>query len=347
MRKLAAVVLLVLLAGAAWAQILDVPVAVVRLTETANIGRRVLNEQLDLFSAQLGRELTSAEKREILDALIDDELLQQGAARANVRVTQEEITASLAGQQQQWSVLLGTALTDAQFREQVERQTGATWDEYLQDITNDLIKLKYVRQLRASDLTSVAPPTEAEIQAFYEEQATSFTNPAMVSFRHIYIDLRGKSDSARQDARARMQSLRREIRNGDATFDQISRRSLDDPEFSAADFGYLLRNDARSQALLGRPFIDQVFGLGVGDVSDVLESNVALHIVLITDKRGARILELGDPVLPGESVTVRQQIVNYLLAQREQVALGAAVDAVVADLREEAEITVFEQNLPW
>ena len=347
MKKSVAFVLLLLVALSAGAQILDMPVAVVRLTETANVGRRVLSTQIDLFASQLGRELNVAEKREILDALVDDELLSQGAARDNVRVTQEEIQSSLAAQRQQWGLMLGTTLSEEQFRQQVERQTGSSWEVYLEDVTNDLIKLKYVRQRKADHLGSTTRPTEEEVRRLYEEQATSFTNPAMISFRHIYIDLRGRTDAQREEARRLIASLRREIRNGDATFDQVSRRSLDDPAYSAADFGYLLRNDPRSQSLLGKPFIDHVFGLDEGDVSDVLESNVALHIALITDKRPARILQLDDPILPGQSVTVRQQITDYLAGQREQDALGAAVDALVADLRKEAEVTVFEQNLPW
>ena len=190
-------------------------------------------------------------------------------------------------------------------------------------------------------------PSRSEIQQFYEEQATSFTNPAMVSFRHVYIDLRGKSDAQREASRLQMANLRREIRDGGATFDEVSQRSLDDPGFSAADFGYLLRNDPRNQSLLGRSFIDGVFSLETADVSEVLESNVALHIALITDKRAPRILGLDDPLLPGQNVTVRQQISELLAAQKEQAALGVAVDELVAELRMEAEITVFDNNLPW
>ena len=329
------------------AQILDMPVALVRLTETVNIGRRNLGAQIDLFAAQLGRELTALEKRQILDALVNDELLLQAAARANVRVTQQEISSYLDLQRQQWSQMLGTALTDDQFRQQVQRQTGSTWTEYAEDVTNELIKLKYVRQEKADLFATMLVPSQNEIQQFYEEQATSFTNPAMVSFRHIYVDLRGKSDAQREGSRLQIADLRREIRDGAATFDGISRRSLDDPGFSAADFGYLLRNDPRNQTLLGRTFIDGVFALDTDDVSEVLESNVALHIVLITDKRSPRILGLDDPILPGQNVTVRQQISELLAAQKEQEALGAAVDDLVAGLRLEAEITIFDNNLPW
>ncbi|MEE8441512.1 MAG: peptidyl-prolyl cis-trans isomerase, partial [Spirochaetia bacterium] len=211
----------------------------------------------------------------------------------------------------------------------------------------ELIKLKYVRQEKADLFAAMLTPSQNEIQRFYEEQATSFTNPAMVSFRHIYIDLRGKSDAQREESRSEIADLRREIRDGAATFTEISRRSLDDPGFSAADFGYLLRNDPRNQSLLGRTFVEAIFALETGEASVVLESNVALHIVFITDKRAPRILGLDDPILPGQNVTVRQQIGGLLAAQKEQEALGAAVDALVAGLRLEAEMTIFDNNLPW
>jgi len=338
---------LILIAVGIPAQILDMPVAIVRLTETVNIGRRMLTTQTDLWAAQLGRQLTTTEKQQVLDGLVNDELLSQAAARANVRVTQEEISNYIELQRQQLSQSVGTVVTSEQFRQEVERQTGSAWSDYVEGETKRLIRLKYVHQQRPDLFGASLNPTTAEIQSFYEEQATSFTNPAMVSFRHIYIDLRGKTDAQHAESRTKMMAIRRSIRDGSSTFDSAAHATLDDPAVSSADFGYLLRNDPRSQSLLGKSFVDAVFALNVGDVSDVLESNVALHIVLITDKRAPRILNLDDPILPGQSVTVRQQITSILAAQKEQEALGQAVDGIVEDLRREAEVTIFENNLPW
>lgn len=329
------------------AQVLDRPVAVVRLRQTVNIGRRDVDGQIALFEQQIGRQLQPAEKRQILEALINDELLLQAAARASVRVTQEELQNYLAAQQQQLSQAMGTMLNEEQFRRHVEQQTGRPWSDFVSDVTDELAKLKYVRERRADVFTRVGTPSEAEIRSFYDEQATAFTNPAMVSFRHVYVDMRGKSDQERQAARVALDGYRRQIRNGSLTFEQLERRALDDATIQADDFGYLPRNDPRSQQLLGRPFIDAVFALDEGEIAGVLESNVALHIVFVTDRRSARILSLEDPILPGQTVTVRQQIRNLLASQKEQQALAAAVEAEVGVLRAEAEITIFESNLPW
>lgn len=346
-RKLAAPLLLFLVAATASAQVLDQPVAIVRLTETVNIGLREIEGQLTVFEQQLGRELQAAEKQQILDALINDELLLQAAGRASVRVTQEEIQNYLSVQRQQWSQALGEMLTEEQFRRQVEQQTGESWSQFVSDVTDELIKLKYVREQKADVFQSLGGVTEAEVRDFYDEQETSFTNPAMVSFRHVYADLRGKSDEERTRARELLERYRQQIRNGSLTFEELERRALDDASISADNFGYLMRNDARSQQLLGRAFIQTMFGLDEGDVGGVYESNVALHIVFVTDKRSARILGLDDPILPGQNVTVRQQIRSQLAAQKEQQALARAVEGVVADLRDEAEVTVYDQNLPW
>lgn len=351
MKRLLLMIGLAAVSLSAVAQIIDMPVAVVRLSETVNLGVRELNQQISVFSQQYmqqyGRDLTAEEKQQILDAMVNDELLLQGAARAGIRATQEEITNYLELQRQQWSQLVGVALTAEQFQAQIERQTKSTWVEYVESITNELIKLKYVRQEKAGIFERVGTPTTTEIEQFYQEQATNFTNPAMIRFQHIYVDLRGRSEAERQEAREFMNSLYRDIHNGVSRFSDVVARSVDDPTYSAADFGYLLRNDAANQGLLGRAFVDTVFSLSTGDISEVLESNVALHIVSILDKRTPRILELDDPVLPGQNVTVRQQIQNLLASQKEQEALAAAIAELVQELRADAEITIFEQNLPW
>ena len=329
------------------AQILNRPVAVVRLTETANLGLRELSDQLDLFEAQAGRSLTDQERRLVLDAMVNDLLLLQAAQRARISVSQSDVQNYINAQRAQYSQALGQQLNEGQFRAQVEQQTGEPFSQYVQNVTNELTKLQYVQQQQASLFQSQDGPSEAEIRAFYEENATSFTNPAMVRFEHVYIDLRGGDDSSRQEARQTLDRLYREVRSGATTFDELMESSLDDTRYSGDDFGYLLRNDPRGVHLRGCSFVDQVCALGEWQTDGVLESNAALHIVNITDKRGPRILQLDDPILPGQAVTVRQQIRNLLAQQQQQTLLQQAVDGVVAELREEAEVTIFEENLPW
>ena len=84
-----------------------------------------------------------------------------------------------------------------------------------------------------------------------------------------------------------------------------------------------------------------------GETSGVLRSNVGFHIVRVVDKVSARILGLDDPVNPMSESTVRDQI-RVLLANSVQTqAYQGALLATLDDLRRQAEVRIFEDNLQW
>ena len=342
-RSILAAAALALFATTASAQVLDRPVAIVRLTETVNIGQRELRQQVDLLEQQMGRQLTQDQRREVLEAQIGDVLLNQAAARANIRVSQDEIQQAIDTQRQS----LGHPVSDAQFRQMVQQQMGMSWDQYVEEVTNRLIQEQFILQEAQGQFNSIDEPTNREIRQVYEENAQQFTNPAMVRFDHLFFDLRNRSGEEEQSTRQLAASMARRLQRGTADFQQLLRESLDDARYAGGDFGYIIRGDQQAIQRLGQSFVNQVFELDEGDVSGVIESNVGLHIVRITDRRSPRLLQLDDPLLPGESTTVRQQIRAYILNQRQQQVFQDAVQSVLARLKEEAEITRYPENLDW
>ncbi|MFP4483488.1 MAG: peptidyl-prolyl cis-trans isomerase [Spirochaetaceae bacterium] len=340
------IVVVILLAGAAAApaQVLDKPVAVVSLHETADIGQRAMRLQSRVLEEQLGRALTSEERRELLQAQISEELINQAAAQANIRVGEREVEQAITNQRAN----LGRPVTEEQFRQLIEDQAGMTWQEYRDQIRQRLIQEKFVLQEKQDVFQAIQEPSAREVRRFYEENATDFSNPAMVRFDHIFVETRGSGGDTAQSKRDRIEELYDEIRSGESTFDEVADRSVDDAGYSAGDFGYLMRRDGNSRQLLGQDFIDEVFSIEEGDISDgVLKSNMGYHIVKVTNQRRARILDLNDPVLPGQNVTVRDQIVNYLLGNEQQRAFQRALEEVVQELRNQAEVRIFEENLDW
>ncbi len=343
-RTIALVGALMLLAGTLAAQVLDRPVAIVRLTETVNIGQRELRQQVEMLERQMGRDLTEDQREEVLEAQIGDVLLNQAAARANVRVSDDDIDQAINAQRQS----IGQPVTDAQFRQLIRDQTGLEWDEYVEEIRNRLIQEQFILQ-QAQDRfnTGLEEPTAREIRRVYEENAQQFTNPAMARFDHLFFDLRRTEGEEEQEARRLAASLARRLDRGNAEFQQLLRDSLDDARYSGGDFGYIVRGDDQAVNQLGRDFVDQVLDFEEGDVSGVLESNVGLHIIRVTDRRSPRLLQLDDPLLPGESTTVRDQIEAYILNQQQQQIFQESVQEVLARLQDEAEITRYPENLDW
>ncbi len=326
------------------AQILDVPVATVKLTKLENISQKTLKEKAQLLQTQLGRTLTRSEKEDLLDSEIATILLQQAANRDRISAPREEINRFVQLQKEQ----LGVAISDSDFRALIEKETGVSYKEYEDQIKNRLIIERYIFQ-KSPALSGQAnfSPSNEEIVAFYEENATRFAAPALARFTHLYIDTRNLSDSEMQAGKKKINELRRNISTGKATFDTLVKESLDDPEYGGGDFGYIARGEEKQRAALGQEFVNSVFLLKEDDVSAVLESNVGYHIIKITDKRSPRLLTISDPVFPGERVTVRDQIVQYLTYEDQQKKFQTALQSQVELLKKDAEIRIFSQNLDW
>lgn len=328
---------------AVFGQVLDRPVAIVRLTETVSVGQRQLRNDVELIERQAGRELTIEERGELLEERINGVLLNQAAARDGIRASDEEIQQAIAAQRQS----LGQPVSDQQFRQIVEQQMGLSWDSFVTEITNRVIQEKYVLQRAQGQIESVEEPTEEDVRFVYETNAQEFFNPLMVRFEHLFFDVRNKTDQEVRELRQRATRMARDLARGNAEFSDLMRQSMDDVSFAGGDFGYLISGDQQAGERLGRTFVESVFRLDAGEVSSVLESNVGFHIVRVTDRRAPRLPGLNDPVLPGESVTVRQQVRAFVMNQQQQQIFEETVSSVVADLRQEAEITRYPDRLSW
>lgn len=326
------------------AQALDTTLATVRLTDTDVVYGKEMQDQISALEQQLGRQLTKDQKDQVLQTRINTLLIDQAARKAGLTASDQELQQAIAQQKQS----LGLQVTDAQFQQMIVQQAGITWDEYLAQLESRILQEKYINYAKPDALKNLPQPTDQEIQSVYEQNAQSFVSPAMSGVSHIYIDTRGMTDDQKTAAKAKMDGFSRRIRNnGPSEFDAIVKESLDDSGFTGGNFGYIVSGDQNALQLLGSTFVQTVLGMQQGAISGVLESNSGYHIVRVDDKRAPKLLELNDPLFPGQSMTVRQNIVNYIMNQRQQQALVQALNEIVTDLRNQADIRVFDENIPW
>ncbi len=326
-----------------FSQVLDRPVAIVRLNETVNIGQRQLQKDVELIERQTGRNLTTSERAELLEERINGVLLTQAANRANIRVTDQEIEQAIAAQRQS----LGQPVNDVQFRQLVEQQMGLTWNAFVEEVRNRLIQEKFVVERMQNRGEKVSEPNEQDIRFVYETNAQEFFNPLMVRFEHLFFDVRNKNAAEVNELRQKATTMARQLSRGTVQYNALMRSSLDDVSYSGGDFGYLINGDQQAMQRLGRGFVEAIFRLEDEEISGLLESNVGFHIVRVTDRRAPRLPGMNDPVMPGEGITVRQQIRAYLMNQQQQQVFEETVSAVVRELRDEAEITRYRDRLNW
>ena len=347
-----ALLLATLIPGVVPAQTIDRPAATVKLHKLEVIGVRELRTQIELLELRTGRPVPVEQRPAILDLLIGERLFDQAAERDRVVVTDGDVETRIEQlrEQEGQRLNLGRALTDAEYRRLVG-ETGLSWEEYQEQLRKALIQQRYVARVRGDELRSVALPTEQDVIEFYDANKTTvFVQPDMVQFKHIFFDTRTVSEaSARLAVRERAERIHRELANG-ADFDFLVREHSDDAESrdSGGLFGtYLRRDDQATGQLLGPEFVDAPFTMDVGETSGVLRSNVGFHIIRVTDKVSARILGLDDPVNPMSDQRVRDQI-RILLANSVQTqAYQSALLGTLDELRDQAEVQVFDANLSW
>ncbi len=332
-----------------FAQVIDKPAATVNLTKPEYISVNQLDQrvsQIDNIRKQNGLPIPPDNKKQVLDSMISEILISQAAARANISITQSEIDDTIAKQKQAVEQQVGQ-LDNAQFHTVIEQQTGLTWKDYVQQLKTQLTEQKYIMKEKGNVLNNVPTPTEQEIQDRYGQIASRLTNPEIIRFSQIFIDTRNLTPAQKQKAKEQADKIYREYENGTATFDQLVQQYTQDQHgrYNGGDFGYLARDDARAQQVLGQKFVNELFTLKKGEVKGVLESKIGYHIVKITEHYPPKLLTLNDPISPANPTTVREYIKQSLEQQEKSKAFTQAVQDVIASLKKEADIHIYTENL--
>jgi parvulin-like peptidyl-prolyl isomerase len=287
--------------------------------------------------------MSQENRRQILDMKVGEILITQAAARDNFRVSDIELNENIARYKQQ----LAPGVSDAQFRVLIQNQMGITWDDFTSTMRRRLVQEKYIMDKKRSYFNDIKDPTNVQIQQIYEANATDFSNPQMVRFNQVFFSTRGLSDAEKQQARKRADEALAELRT--SQFKDVVLKYSDDTnsKYKGGDAGYLARNDQRQQAALGRNFFDMVFSINLNQTSGVIESNLGFHIIQVSEKRDPKLLQLTDPVFPGAPVTVEERIKDMLRGQDQQLTFQRALTDLIEELKKDAEITIYEQNLNW
>ncbi len=334
-------------AGAA--QAIDRPAATVRLTKTASVSVSQLRKSIAPFEAQARRPLTLDERKMVLDKLVVTILIGQAAERDKIIVSDAELKAELATTEKQLgaSANLGRDMTETELQQYV-KSSGGSWEDYLKSVRENKLLVNYTLAKRKGLIEGVKPVTDQDVQDFYDANKGSFFADDMLSIRHLFIDthlLTTKED--KDKALKRAQDIYKELKGGAAFTDLVMKYSEDTAsKYKGGDIGMLLRSNQQQKQFYGNDFFDAVFKLKKGDMSGVIQSNLGYHIVQVVSKFDAKLLSLDDKT-PTSQMLVRDYIKSNLGMQRQRDSIAKALDELVVDLKKQAEIKVFDDNLNW
>ncbi len=351
-RALSILILILLAAAAASAQTITAAkqVATVKLVRMENITVSQLKPQVEAWEKTYSKTATMEDRLTVLTGLVNRSLLEQAAERDKVVVSEAELKAKIDEYKKLTAQQRGLAreLTDAELQTLV-KASGVTWDQFTRQLKYGVLISNYVRAKRKADLDAVKTPTDQDCRDYYDANKKNFFVDDYLRARQIYLDTRNLTTKDERDKAAKQaEDVLRELKGG-ASFTDLAAKYSEDTstKYKGGEMGWLPRDNPTLPQSLGKVFWDAIFKLKAGETSSVIASAIGLHIVEAEEVIPAQLVGFDDKVPPRYEYTVKDFIRANLLAARQQEALYAALDAIIADLRKVAEIKIFEDNLTW
>jgi parvulin-like peptidyl-prolyl isomerase len=126
----------------------------------------VEGEAITTLEIQAVQQKMNMSKQAAVEALIKDRLEKSALNKANIQVSHEEIQAKVQ------SIASSKRMSQVQMKEVLAKK-GLTWDAYIQQLTTEMKKERFFREHIAS---SVTPPSDGELETYYNTHKELFSS---------------------------------------------------------------------------------------------------------------------------------------------------------------------------
>jgi peptidyl-prolyl cis-trans isomerase SurA len=263
-------------APAVRAEIIDGVAAIVNddiitLSEVDEAGAPIFREIRQRFGDESQSEIARA-RREVLDQLVNQKLMEQVIARYEISAGGGEIDAAIEDVKRQ------NTITQGELEEALQRE-GITYDEYREQVSKQIQRTKLMhRQVR-----NVPDPSDEDAEKFYKEHPADFELAEEILVRHVLIATGpGTTEEEKAAAKAKAEEALAEIRAGADLAETAKRISAGPTAADGGSLGWIRRGDTVPD------FEAAIFALEKGALSDVVETMIGFHIIRVEGKRAAR-----------------------------------------------------------
>ncbi|RPH31147.1 hypothetical protein EHM92_09230, partial [bacterium] len=166
---------------------------------------------------------------------------------------------------------------------------GNTLENVKKEIKGQMLRMRLLRR----EVQSRILITDQEIGEFYDKHRQDYEGKEAVRIKQILLPVRADADKKeRERIRNQALQLRERILKGEP-FEQLAAQFSKGPAAAqGGDIGFVERG-----VIL--PEVEKAaFGLSVGQLSEVIETEMGFHMIAVVDKRGAGLKPL--PVVRNE-----------------------------------------------
>ncbi len=251
------------------------------------------------------------QKKDILSGMIDNLLLVERAKDMNINVD-TDLVKQLDDVRRQNHLDSMDALQKA-----VESSTGMSWEDYQQQMRNDLLRQKVVQQ-EVSGRMNISPES---VKQYYDAHKQDFVMPEQVVLSEIFLNTEGRTPEEVQAIREKAEDIHGRLVRG-ADFAQMAQRYSQGQ--TAQDGGNL---GSFKRGLMDPQLDAAVFKLNKGQITPVIQTKNGFEILKVDQHYQAGLQPMAK---------VESQIEDKLYVQQ----LQPAMQKYLAQLREESYITV-------
>lgn len=258
----------------------------------------------DQVRAQMPALVQKAIEQAIGAKLLIDEAnkLDIPVSDAEVDEQVEKIVKQVGGREAFQNALKQQKISEADFREQMRRG-------------------RRVDKLVEKAVAEVSEPTEDDIRKHFEAHKEEYAKGERVLAQHILITPDGDTQASKDEARAKIVTIRERVVGGKDFADEAAAHSMCPSGKEGGSLGWF------SRGMMVPEFDQAVFSMSVGEVSDIIETQFGYHIIYKTDHEAAGEADFDQ---------VREQVRDFLRHARR----GEAMAAYVGELKAKAEIEV-------
>jgi parvulin-like peptidyl-prolyl isomerase len=309
-------IILIAALGAAQPEVIERIVAKVngKIITKTELDREVQNilEQLGPAPTPQEEERRLAELRvQILEGMIDNMLVLQLAEERGLQVPPRYF--------EEWKANVMKEM-NIESEEELVRQMqlqGISIKDFKEQWEEGLL-IQEIRRIEVDNKVSVSEP---EIDKYYQEHITEYTEPAKVRLREIVVRFEASTEF---DAAEKAKRVHQDLLQG-ASFAEVARLHSDSSSRDAGgDLGFFEKGE------LAEPLNEVAFSLSPGEVSEVIRMGSAYYIIQVEERTEEQTLpvedvrkNIADAIFQEK---MKEQSKKYLARLREHAIIEIQLD---------------------
>lgn len=273
------------------------------------IEAQMMERKLDLNSSP---QALAALQQEVVDAMVNEELLQVKAERDSMIADPKDIDSFAKNE---YARIRKQFPDDVSFQKALD-DVGLN-EQQLRYMYTHMAKKNVVQQMMLQKIEQGVSVSPQELETWYAANKDSLRQvPEQFRFSHIMMSPK-VSDERKKVARDKLESIRVELKNG-ADFAELANKYSEIPGGTkdGGDLGYFRKGEFDEQ------FTTAAFALKKDEISDVVETSLGMHIIKVEDIRGDQVKARHIVILLKPDETDENDLVKRMNGLRDDIVAG-------------------------